>query len=66
MVRGELSDMLLAAALQYNESFQKVSAEREQIAAQYQQYIDQLTLQSQQLNAQVTLLTLLTRLTLAM
>ncbi|KAK2175475.1 hypothetical protein NP493_729g01024 [Ridgeia piscesae] len=38
---------------QYDEAFQKVSSEREQIAEQYQQYVDQLTQQSAGLQAQI-------------
>ncbi len=39
--------------LQYEEAFQRLNIERDQLAQQYQQYIDQLNSQSTQLQTQV-------------
>ena len=38
---------------QYEEAFQRLNIERDQLAQQYQQYIDQLNSQSTQLQTQV-------------
>ncbi|XP_064616088.1 golgin subfamily A member 2-like [Liolophura sinensis] len=50
-------DELTKKVSQYNEAFQKVTAERDQISDQYQQFINELQKQSKQLTQQVKSLT---------
>ncbi|XP_046556610.1 golgin subfamily A member 2-like isoform X2 [Haliotis rubra] len=47
-------DTLIAKIHQYDESFHKVAAERDQISEQYRQYTEQLQRQSQELSQQVS------------